>query len=115
LHVHCRHEKIAWQHRFSRRAVSKEDLMNALTKAALVTFATLGLTAQANATMPTQPIGTFGGEIIQVYGGCGPYGHRGPYGGCRTGGQWGGYVPGRSCPPGFHIGPYGRRCWPNRY
>ena len=54
-----------------------------------------------------------GARIIQVYGGCGPYGHRGPYGGCRTGGQWGGYVRGRSCPAGFHIGPYGRRCWPN--
>ena len=52
-------------------------------------------------------------QIIQVYGGCGPYAHRGPYGGCRTGGQWGGYVRGVSCPAGFHIGPYGRRCWPN--
>ena len=52
-------------------------------------------------------------QIIQVYGGCGPYAHRGPYGGCRTGGQWGGYVRGASCPAGFHIGPYGRRCWPN--
>lgn len=50
-----------------------------------------------------------------VYGGCGPRGHRGPYGGCRPGGQWGGYVRGRSCPPGFHLGGGGRRCWPNRY
>jgi hypothetical protein len=57
--------------------------------------------------------GSDGARIIQVYGGCGPYGHRGPYGGCRTGGQWGGYVRGRSCPAGFHIGPYSRRCWPN--
>ncbi|MBP2496133.1 hypothetical protein ABID82_004476 [Methylobacterium sp. PvP062] len=54
-----------------------------------------------------------GAQIIQVYGGCGPYAHRGPYGGCRTGGQWGGYVRSASCPAGFHIGPYGRRCWPN--
>ncbi|MCE4223502.1 hypothetical protein HCU64_07040 [Methylobacterium sp. C25] len=58
-----------------------------------------------------------GGEaqIIQVYGGCGPMGHRGPYGGCRSGGQWGGYGRGRACPPGFHLGPYGRKCWPNRF
>ena len=28
--------------------------------------------------------------IVQVWGGCGPYGHRGPFGGCRPGGQWGG-------------------------
>lgn len=54
------------------------------------------------------------GDIIQVYGGCGPYGHRGPYGGCRPGGQAGGYY-GRACPPGFHLGGGGRRCWPNRY
>ncbi|WP_165490970.1 GCG_CRPN prefix-to-repeats domain-containing protein [Lichenihabitans psoromatis] len=25
-----------------------------------------------------------------ISGGCGPYGHRGPYGGCRPGGGWGG-------------------------
>jgi hypothetical protein len=56
-----------------------------------------------------------GAPIVRVYGGCGPMGHRGPYGGCRPGGQWGGYVRGRACPPGFHLGPYGRRCWPNRY
>jgi len=53
------------------------------------------------------------GHLIKVYEGCGPYGHRGPYGYCRHGGQWGGYIPGRSCPPGYHIGPYGRHCVPN--
>ena len=75
---------------------------------------TLGLAAQAQAEIAIQPLGG-DAQIIQVYGGCGPMGHRGPYGGCRTGGQWGGYVPGRSCPPGFHVGPYGRHCWPNRW
>ena len=89
--------------------------MTIVGKAALVCIATFGLAAQANAAMPIQPPGTFGGEIIQVYGGCGPFAHRGPYGGCRTGGQFGGYVRGRSCPAGFHIGPYGRRCQPNRF
>ncbi|MCP1550260.1 hypothetical protein J2W76_003505 [Methylorubrum zatmanii] len=62
---------------------------------------------------PAVSTGSDGAEIIQIYGGCGPYGHLGPYGGCRTGGQRGGYVRGASCPAGFHIGPYGRRCWPN--
>jgi hypothetical protein len=52
-------------------------------------------------------------HVTLVYGGCGPYGHRGPYGGCRPGGQRGGYWAGRPCPSGFHLGPYGRRCWPN--
>ena len=51
--------------------------------------------------------------IVHVYGGCGPYAHRGPYGGCRPGGQAGGYVPYHACPPGWHIGPYGARCWRN--
>ena len=51
--------------------------------------------------------------IILAYGGCGPYAHRGPFGGCRPGGQWGGYVPGTACPRGWHLGPYGQRCWPN--
>ena len=71
------------------------------------------LAAPASA-MPVAPLDTGDGQIIQVYGGCGVFAHRGPYGGCRTGGQFGGYIRGRSCPPGFHIGPYGRRCWPNR-
>jgi len=42
--------------------------------------------------------------IIQLYGGCGWGGHRGPYGGCR---------PLYNCPPGWHAGPYGRRCFRN--
>ncbi len=52
-------------------------------------------------------------NIIEVYGGCGVYAHRGPYGGCRPGGQAGGHVRGYGCPAGFHVGPYGRHCWPN--
>ena len=52
-------------------------------------------------------------HIVLAYGGCGPFGHRGPSDGCRPGGQWGGYISGLSCPAGFHIGPFGRRCWPN--
>jgi len=54
-------------------------------------------------------------HVTLVYGGCGPYGHRGPYGHCRAGGQAGGYWAGgmRPCPWGFHLGPYGRHCWPN--
>ena len=53
-------------------------------------------------------------NIVKVYDGCGPFGHRGPLGFCRPGGQLGGYIRGLSCPAGWHIGPMGRRCWPNR-
>lgn len=72
-----------------------------------------GLAAPAYAAMPVAPPAPGDAPIEKAYGGCGPYGHRGPYGGCRAGGQWGGYRWGRPCPPGFHLGPYGRRCWPN--
>jgi hypothetical protein len=54
-------------------------------------------------------------QIVLAFGGCGPLGHRGPFGACRPGGQWGGYIPGLSCPGGWHIGPFGRHCWPNTY
>jgi hypothetical protein len=73
----------------------------------------LSLVGVADAAVTVAPVEKSNSGIIQVYGGCGPYGHRGPYGGCRAGGQWGGYRWGRACPPGFHLGPYGRRCWPN--
>jgi hypothetical protein len=55
--------------------------------------------------MPVVPLNQDpGGLIIQVYGGCGYGGHRGPYGGCR---------PLYNCPSGWHSGPYGRRCLRN--
>jgi hypothetical protein len=76
----------------------------------------------------------------QAAGGCGWGAHRGPFGGCRANGSGpvvvaparavvvgpgrpvvvapagGGVVyvqPGRACPYGYHLGPQGRRCWPN--
>jgi hypothetical protein len=73
-----------------------------------------GLAAPAEAAMPAPSLPSLDASVEQVWGGCGPYGHRGPYGGCRRGGQWGGYRLGRPCPRGFHLGPGGRRCWPNR-
>jgi len=72
-----------------------------------------GLSLSAEAAMPVAPLGTAKSQVILAYGGCGVYRHRGPYGGCRSGGQWGGYGRGRACPPGFHLGGGGRRCWPN--
>lgn len=54
-------------------------------------------------------------EIVKVWGGCGPYGHRGPWGGCRRGGQWGGwrrpwYGPRPIYRP-YYYRPYWRRYW----
>jgi hypothetical protein len=81
----------------------------------------LGLTI-GMPNVQAMPIGNVGGgdaQVIRVSGGCGPYWHRGPYGGCQPGGQWGFagggirpfYQP--YCPPGYHLGPYRGRCWPN--
>lgn len=77
--------------------------------------ALLASASAANAMPAGNPASGTASNLTLVYGGCGPMGHRGPYGGCRPGGQWGGYVRGRACPPGFHLGGGGRRCWPNRY
>lgn len=77
--------------------------------------ALLASASAANAMSAGNPASGTASNLTLVYGGCGPMGHRGPYGGCRPGGQWGGYVRGRACPPGFHLGGGGRRCWPNRY
>lgn len=77
--------------------------------------ALLACAPAANAMPAGIPASGTASNLTLVYGGCGPMGHRGPYGGCRPGGQWGGYVRGRACPPGFHLGGGGRRCWPNRY
>jgi hypothetical protein len=60
-------------------------------------------------------------------GGCGIGWHRGPYGGCRRNEGVVVGVPGaavvvapgaavvvpRACPVGYHLGPYGHKCWPN--
>jgi len=68
----------------------------------------LGLFAQTpSQAMPLAPLGhsvSGNAAIVPVAGGCGWAWHRGPFGGCR---------PLYSCPPGFHSGPYGRRCFRN--
>jgi hypothetical protein len=66
----------------------------------------LGLAAMsASQAMPLAPlVQGASAEIIHVSGGCGYWGHRGPYGGCR---------PVYNCPPGWHPGPYGQRCFRN--
>ncbi len=86
----------------------------------------LALTSAMSPAMSPAQAATFaapqfdGAQIIQVSGGCGPYGHRGPWGGCQPGGQWGPHIVGRPwygpyggahCPPGTRLGPYRQACW----
>ena len=88
-------------------------MLKSLACAGAILAATcFGSNVQAASTVDLE---TSAGTVIPVFGGCGPYGHRGPYGGCRAGGQFGGYIPGRACPFGFHLGPYGHHCFPNRF
>jgi hypothetical protein len=53
-------------------------------------------------------------EITLVSGGCGPYRHRGPYGGCRPGGG-GFFHPGFGYRHGYGPGPFHRRFHPYGY
>jgi hypothetical protein len=85
-----------------------------MTRLILGAVLAVSLVTSASAAIIAPPVSHDAG-IVKVYGGCGIYGHRGPYGGCRPGGQAGGYWGWgvRPCPPGFHLGPYGQHCWPN--
>ena len=78
-------------------------MKNFMAIAFFASAALIGITeAQA---MPIAPLAQDqNAAVIQVFGGCGPGWHRGPYGGCR---------PLFNCPPGWHTGPYGRRCFRN--
>jgi len=50
------------------------------------------------------------GPIILVEGDCGRDAHRNGRGVCEP--NWR-EMEGRSCPRGYHLGPEGKRCWPN--
>jgi hypothetical protein len=78
--------------------------MKKLIATAFIASAGLSLVSSAQA-MPVAPLDQPEvGAVIQVFGGCGWDGHRGPFGGCR---------PLYNCPPGWHTGPWGRVCRPN--
>jgi len=63
-------------------------------------------TASSAAIVPV-PVGPGSDLTIKVAEGCGAGWWRGPGGRCHP------MATGRLCPPGYHIGPEGHRCWPN--
>ena len=77
--------------------------MKRLILAAVITagFASAGHAVRA---MPALHAGSSGSAIVQVEGGCGPGGHRGPYGRCYPNYRRPYY---RACPPGFFLGRFG--------
>jgi hypothetical protein len=61
----------------------------------------------ADAAMIPAPVGLAGSAVIKVAEGCGPGFWRGEHGHCHP------MARNRWCPPHYHLGPEGLRCWPN--
>jgi hypothetical protein len=81
---------------------------NIMTKSLLLaTTLALGLATAASAGVFPVQRSTADGLVITVAEGCGPGWWRGPGGRCHP------MFNGRACPPGYHLGPERRRCWPN--
>jgi hypothetical protein len=66
-----------------------------------------GLVTTASATLKPALIANVDGAVVKVAEGCGPGFWRGPGGRCHP------FAENRLCPRGYHIGPHGRRCWPD--
>ena len=67
----------------------------------------LGFATAASAGVTPAPITNPDSVIVKVAEGCGPGWWRGPGGRCHP------MAMNRACPPGYHLGPHGQRCWPN--
>jgi len=67
----------------------------------------IGLSTAASAAVTPAPLGVANSSVIKVAEGCGPGWWRGPGGRCHP------MYDGRACPPGYHLGPERKRCWPN--
>ena len=76
---------------------------------ALVAIAISSLGFGTAEAMPALQAGPTSTGVIQVEGGCGPGGHRTPYGRCVPNYRRPFY---RACPPGMHLGRFGH-CRPN--
>jgi hypothetical protein len=65
-----------------------------------------GLATGASAAVTPAPLGN-ASSVINVAEGCGPGWWRGPGGKCHP------MFDGKACPPGYHLGPEHKKCWPN--
>ena len=84
-------------------------------KAMLGLLAAVALAAPARAAVHSVPAQPEVSLAVPVAEGCGPGRFRDGYGYCRwMARRWGppAFVA-RACPPGYHLGPYRGRCWPN--
>jgi hypothetical protein len=78
--------------------------MKMLLAATFIVGAGLIAAVPSQATPPAPAHAVGGTAIVRVIQGCGPNGHRGPYGHCR---------PRYSCPAGWHPARYGWHCFRN--
>jgi hypothetical protein len=67
----------------------------------------VGLATAASAAVTPVQVGRSDGMVAKVAEGCGRGEWRGPNGRCHP------MYNGRACPPGYHLGPERKRCWPN--
>jgi hypothetical protein len=76
----------------------------------------VGLATAASATILPVEAARGDNAIVKVGEGCGANRWRGPGGACHDFNTPYGSNRGTrfECPPGFHIGEDGGRCWPNR-
>jgi hypothetical protein len=82
----------------------KQSMIRTIALGAVVAFS---LATASNAAILPVPVGSPSDLTIKVAEGCGPGWWRGPGGRCHP------FATGRLCPPGYHIGREGQRCWPN--
>ena len=67
----------------------------------------MGVTTAASAAVMPAPVGVPNASVVKVAEGCGAGFWRGPGGKCHP------MYNGRACPPGYHLGPEHKKCWPN--
>jgi hypothetical protein len=67
----------------------------------------LSLMTGASAAMAPAPLSNTDSSFIKVAEGCGAGYWRGPQGRCHP------FAVNRACPPGYHLGPERKKCWPN--
>ncbi|HEY2136870.1 MAG TPA: hypothetical protein VGH49_13340 [Xanthobacteraceae bacterium] len=66
-----------------------------------------GIATAASAAVTPVLVAKTGSLVTTVAEGCGVGWWRGPHGHCHP------MYNGRACPPGYHLGPEHKRCWPN--
>jgi len=66
-----------------------------------------GVATTASAGIIPIPVGNADSLVVRVAEACGAGFWRGPGGRCHP------FAVNRACPAGYHIGPDGKRCWPN--